>query len=345
MSSIKFFCLITVRYFWLFSSLILSLCCLLESIIFCLLSSEWVLPLKNAISYPFFFFVSMALYADSDVIICCFLACLILFLVSSVLFRPILGFTQDELCLSFALTDNNVFCFSDNGVFLLEDIKSGQYYIEVTNLGYRIDTILNIIVNENNIDLGIIQLMPEAELLGEVVIKATRPVIERLPDRTIFNVENSVKSAGQNTLELLRSVPGVTVSGNNQIMINGKKDIQVMINGKVEMMNGDQLANLLKSIQSSNIKKIEVISNPSAKYDACAKGGILNIVLKTSLRTGISGSIFSNYAQNKYWGNQTGTNININYKKFFLGINYSYAHNNLSLDNYIQRKFNKDTSI
>lgn len=232
-----------------------------------------------------------------------------------------------------------------NGVFILEDIKNGQYFLEVTNLGYRIDTILNIIVNENNIDLGIIQLMPEAELLGEVVIKATRPVIERLPDRTIFNVENSVKSAGQNTLELLRSVPGVTVSGNNQIMINGKKDIQVMINGKVEMMNGDQLANLLKSIQSSNIKKIEVISNPSAKYDASAKGGILNIVLKTSLRTGISGSIFSNYAQNKYWGNQTGTNININYKKFFMGINYSYAHNNLSLDNYIQRKFNKDTSI
>ena len=101
-----------------------------------------------------------------------------------------------------------------------------------------------------------------------------------------------MKSTGENVMDLLRSVPGVTVSGTDQIRINGKTEIQVMINGKIEQMTGDQLANLLKSIQSNNVKKIEVVSNPSAKYDASAKGGILDIQLKTNLKTGVNGSVY-----------------------------------------------------
>lgn len=229
------------------------------------------------------------------------------------------------------------------GNFLLENVKNGSYFLEITYLGFKTDTINVLNISDNDINLGTIQLKQDVEILDEVVIKATSPLIERQPDKLIFNVENSAKSAGMNTLDLLRSVPGVTVSGNNQVMINGKKDVQVMINGRLEMMSGDQLTNLLKSIQSSNIKKIEVISNPSAKYDASAKGGILNIVLKTSLRTGMNGTVYSNFAVNKTWGSQSGFNINVNHKKFTLGANYNYSFVNLRGNNYIQRNFDVDS--
>lgn len=231
------------------------------------------------------------------------------------------------------------------GAFLIKDIDNGIYDLEFTYLGYKTTTIHNVNIKDNNLNIGDVLLPQDAEMLDEVVIKATAPIIERQPDKLILNVENSTKSSGMNTLELLRSVPGVTVSGNNQIMINGKKDVQVMINGRLEMMSGDQLANLLKSIQSSNIKKIEVISNPSAKYDASAKGGILNIILKTSLRTGVNGSVYSTYAQNETWGNQSGFNLNMNHKKFTLGMNYNFTYNNLRGKNFTQRNFDMDTII
>jgi hypothetical protein len=115
--------------------------------------------------------------------------------------------------------------------------------------------------------------------------------------------------------------------------------VQVMINGKVEQLNADQLANLLKSIQSSNVKKIEVVSNPSAKYDANAKGGILEIQLKTNLKTGVTGSVYANYRQNKFAGTETGFNLSVNHKKLTLSTLYNFSYGKNFNDKTFVRNF------
>lgn len=232
------------------------------------------------------------------------------------------------------------------GKFELQNIEDGIYTLEVVYVGYKTDTIKNIDVQNGAIkDIGTIQLMVEENVLKGVEISASRPVIERKADRIVYNVENSAKSSGENVMDLLRSVPGVTVSGNDQIRVNGKSEVQVMINGKVEQLSGDQLANLLKSIQSSNVRKIEVVSNPSARYDADAKGGVLEIQLKSNLRTGTNGSVYVNYRQNEYASTETGFNVNVNHKKITLGINYNFGYNNNYQKNEYVRDFTGETSV
>lgn len=232
------------------------------------------------------------------------------------------------------------------GKFIIDDIENGNYFLEIVYVGYKTDTINNILLDKNSeINLDTFQLQIESNMLKGVEIVSSKPIIERKADRIVYNVENSAKSSGESAMDLLRSVPGVTVSGNDQIRVNGKSDVQVIINGKVEQLSTDQLASLLKSIQSSNIKKIEVVSNPSAKYDAEAKGGILEIQLKSSLSSGVNGSVYINYRQNEYASTETGFNINVNYKKFTLSTNYNFGYNNNYQKNYFSRDFTDNNKI
>lgn len=232
------------------------------------------------------------------------------------------------------------------GQFSLDALKDGNYFLEVVYVGYKTDTITDIQLENNAIkDVGEIALKLEENTLKGVEISASRPTIERKADRIVYNVENSAKSSGENVLDLLRSVPGVTVNGNDQIRINGKSDVQVIINGKVEVLNTEQLANLLKSIQSSNVKKIDVVSNPSARYDAESKGGVLEIQLKSSLQTGMNGSVYANYRQNEFASTELGFNINVNHKKWILSTNYNFGYNNNYQKNTFKRDFTSDSSI
>ncbi len=232
------------------------------------------------------------------------------------------------------------------GQFSLDALKDGNYFLEVVYVGYKTDTITDIQLENNAIkDVGEIALKLEENTLKGVEISASRPTIERKADRIVYNVENSAKSSGENVLDLLRSVPCVTVNGNDQIRINGKSDVQVIINGKVEVLNTEQLANLLKSIQSSNVKKIDVVSNPSARYDAESKGGVLEIQLKSSLQTGMNGSVYANYRQNEFASTEMGFNINVNHKKWTLSTNYNFGYNNNYQKNTFKRDFTSDSSI
>lgn len=233
-----------------------------------------------------------------------------------------------------------------SGRFEIGDIADGEYFMEVVYVGYKTDTLASLSLHEKaSKDLGTITLKAEANLLKGVEITGNKPVIERKADRIVFNAENSVHGNGENLLDLLRAVPGVTVSGTDEIRVNGKNEVQVMINGKVETLSGDQLASLLKSIQSNNVKKIEVISNPSARFDASAKGGILDIQLKTNLRSGVNGSVYGNYRQNRFAGTNDGFNINVNYKKFILSTTYNGGlENHLHTRQFVRNFLVNDTT-
>src|SRR4029078_12247028 len=125
-----------------------------------------------------------------------------------------------------------------------------------------------------------LQLSKGSGNLKEVVVTTRKPAIEVRADKTILNVEGSINSVGQDALELLRKSPGVLVDKDDNLSLSGRNGVQVYIDGRPSPLTGSDLAAYLKSLQSSQIEAIEIISNPSAKYDAAGNAGIINIRLK-----------------------------------------------------------------
>ncbi|MGM8361563.1 TonB-dependent receptor domain-containing protein [Flavobacterium sp. ARAG 55.4] len=161
--------------------------------------------------------------------------------------------------------------------------------------------------------------------LEEVIIVKKKETYVQKSDRMIFNVENSIVSEGGTALDVLARAPGVVVSQDGDLAIRGQQGVSVMIDGKLTQLSQKELANYLKSTTSSNIKQIEVITNPSSKYDAAGKAGIINIVMKKSPASGLKGTAFTNYARSRK--NRTNSGLNLSYNKDKFGIfgNYSYT--------------------
>ncbi|HEV7230686.1 MAG TPA: outer membrane beta-barrel protein, partial [Bacteroidia bacterium] len=209
------------------------------------------------------------------------------------------------------------------------------YFMVITHLGNRTLHTRPIELSESTMlaDLGTLQL--QTTMLKEVVVEAKTPFIEKLSDRLVVNVGSSSLNAGSNTLEVLQHSPGVKVDGNDNISLKGKQNVMVMIDGKTTMMSGTDLANYLRGLSAGSVDKIELITNPSAKYDASGNAGIINIRLKKDKRSGTNGSVSAGFGQGVFSRTAEGFNINHRTDKFnvFLSYNYSYrkALNDLTL--------------
>ena len=129
-----------------------------------------------------------------------------------------------------------------------------------------------------------------ANKLQAVTVAAKKPLIEVKADKTVFNVEASINATGSNAYELLQKSPGVTIDNNDNISMKGKNGVRVYVDGKMTQLDNKDLAAFLKSINSNDVEAIEMISNPSAKYDASGNAGILNIRLKKNKKFGTNGS-------------------------------------------------------
>ncbi len=164
----------------------------------------------------------------------------------------------------------------DNGKFSLK-AAGGNYILEVNILGY--ETKKDKISLTKNLTLDNILLESASQDLDEVVVKAKIPLIERKPDRLIFNVSESVAAAGGDALDALQAAPGLLVT-NDAISMIGKGASRVMVDGRILQLSGEDLINFLNSISADDIQKIEIISNPPAKYEAGSSGGLINIVYK-----------------------------------------------------------------
>lgn len=161
--------------------------------------------------------------------------------------------------------------------------------------------------------------------LDEIVIVKKKILYTQKSDRMIFNVENSIVSEGGTALDVLSRAPGVVVSQDGDLSIRGQQGVAVMINGKLTQLSQKELANYLKSTTSSNIKQIEVITNPSSKYDAAGKAGIINIILKKPNAGGLKGTAFTSYGRGRKNRTNSGFNLNYNKNKFGVFGNYSYT--------------------
>jgi iron complex outermembrane receptor protein len=146
--------------------------------------------------------------------------------------------------------------------------------------------------------------------LNQVVISTSQPQITVKTDKVVMNVDKMTNAVGLNALELLRQAPGVTVDGQDNVKVSGKTGIQVLVDGRMQTLNNEQLVSLLKSTNAANIKSLEIITNPSAKYDAAGNAGIINIVLKKSDQKGTSGSVTVGYQQMQNYRQNSALNLN-----------------------------------
>ncbi len=177
------------------------------------------------------------------------------------------------------------------------NLKKGSYKIGISLLGFT--NYEKEITIENDTDLRSIILKETATNLGEVVIQSKKKTIEQKTDRLVYNLENNVTTVGGDALSAINTAPGVVVQ-NNTINILGKGTSRVMIDGRMIELVSEELNNFLKSISASDIKNIEIISNPPAKYEAEGTGGLINIIMKKGVRDSWKNSTTLSYDQNKY---------------------------------------------
>ena len=199
-----------------------------------------------------------------------------------------------------------------DGTFDIE-IEKGTYKIEVSLLGFT-DYKKEITV-EKDTDLGTIILIESATNLGEVVIQSRKNTIEQKIDRVVYNPENNINTAGGDALSAINTAPGVVVK-NNAITILGKGTSRVMIDGRMIELTGEELNVFLKSISASDIKNIEIISNPSSKFEAEGDGGMINIIMKKGARNSWKNTTIASYDQNKYGIYALRNNFFYNKNKF-----------------------------
>ena len=181
---------------------------------------------------------------------------------------------------------------SDGGIFRIKS-ETKEIYLEVSFIGYSAKRIDKINFTGMKADVGVISLGADAEMLDEVVISQERSTTEFKLDKRVFNVGNDLASSGGSALEVLNSVPSVNVSIEGAITLRGSSGVQILINGKPSVL-ADTEGGALGSITADMIEKVEVITNPSAKYEAEGTAGIINIVLKKEEKKGINGSVTLN---------------------------------------------------
>ena len=217
------------------------------------------------------------------------------------------------------------------------DAVAGNYFCKVSMQNYvpAFSEKLSLSAGQSLSAASII-LQPAAKQLGAVTVTTKKPFIQKLSDRIVVNVENSIVSAGSSAMDVLERSPGVNIDQNDNISLRGKAGVIVMIDGKPTPMTGSDLANYLKGLPSSAIDRIDIITNPSAKYDAAGNSGIIDIHMKKDQRLGVNGTFTTGYGQGVYPKANIGSTFNYRNKKVNIFGNYNYAYriglNHLILD-------------
>jgi hypothetical protein len=230
---------------------------------------------------------------------------------------------QDSTLLTGAITD-------DNGAYAVE-VNANRYIIQASYVGY--------VTAYGGPDFV---LREETEKLAEVEVKAKKPLIERQMDKLVVSVSASPLAAGSNGNDILRRAPGVRIDKDGNITVNGKS-VEIWIDGKPSYLSGQQLKAMLDGTDGNTIEKIEIISNPSAKYDASGQGGIINIKTKRNMMKGLNGILSAAYGgmyfgDVKRWLQMDMVSLNLNYrseKTYTFGqLTQVFAQNDIDLETY-----------
>ena len=237
---------------------------------------------------------------------------------------------KDSVLVKTAITEKT-------GLAEFERVGPGNYFVNISMIGYAKASTKAFTLDSKNIGLPIIALTTISNTgLAEVTVTARKPFIQKLSDRIVVNVENSIVSAGSSAIEVLEQSPGVNVDQNDVISLRGRSGVIIFIDGKRSALSGTDLANYLRSLPANAIDHIDIITNPSAKYDAAGNSGIIDIYMKKDQRLGANGTFTTGYGQGIYPKANAGTTFNYRNKKLNVFGNYNYLYrinlNNLILD-------------
>lgn len=225
----------------------------------------------------------------------------------------------------------------DTGTFVFNNVVSGNYILNVHALGYP-KANKTVSVTGNVSDFSVI-LAQSSLTLQEVSITDKRSFIETAPGKMIVNVEQSLSTQGSNVLDLLRKSPGVSVSASGAIGMQGKQGVLVLINDKPTYMSGDELAQYLRSLQADQVSQLELITQPSAKYDAEGNAGVINIKTKRSRKRGFNGYIGLTYLKSRYSLYDITTRLNFRSNKLNLSTSFTRGYNHGFLTQELDRNF------
>lgn len=216
-----------------------------------------------------------------------------------------------------------------DGNFKLNGVPVGKYTLTYNHIAYQVfKSIISITKEQPLYQAGTIYLEPIANQLSGIEIKGQvkKQMIERTIEGLTFNVNQSILAAGENGFSLLRSMPGVFIDGSENLLINGRSGVAIYVDGKPLYLSADLAKIYLKSIASSNIESIQLITNPSARYDAQGSAAIIDVKLKKHKALGFNGDVSGSLSRSRYMGYDGA--LNLNYKlrnvNVFATYNYNY---------------------
>jgi hypothetical protein len=237
--------------------------------------------------------------------------------------KPLSGVTisllKDTSVIKLAVT-------KENGVYVFSNIQDGVYRVSASHVGYATTVSAPITTSNAAAVVPAITLSKVTANLQDVTVTAKKPLVEMRADKTIMNVEGTINATGSDALELLRKAPGVSVDKDDNLSIAGKNGVQVYIDGRPTPLTGADLATYLKTIQSAQVETIEIITNPSAKYEAAGNAGIINIRFKKNKSLGTNGSVNAGWNIGTYAKYNAGFSINHRNAKMNVYGNYNYIN-------------------
>ncbi len=226
----------------------------------------------------------------------------------------------------------------ETGRYVIAVGKPGAYLVQASLIGYTDVFIPVEIKDQNDLEIPVSRLSGSTLSLGEATVRSKVPVVERLVDKTVINIEGTTAALGNSAYELLQRSPGVVITPQDAILLNGKSSVTVMFDGRPLQLSGSELINVLRSTPADNVRSIELISQPSSKYEAQGVGGIINIRLIKNAAAGWNGSVNGSYSQSLHHRAQGG--INLNYRPGAVNLYLQYSLNDAAqlVDQRIERR-------
>lgn len=223
----------------------------------------------------------------------------------------------------------------DDGSFTIEPTGTGSFMIRISGIGIQTRTIggISITADAPDKNLGRVKASVTAQALQEVEITGEKAMMEMSVDKKVFNVDKNITATGGSATDVLQNVPSVSVDADGGVSLRGKDNVTILIDGKPATLLGGDAASALQSLPAASIQSVEVITNPSAKYDAQGMTGILNIITKRDKKVGLNGSVsLGAGTRDKYNGS---LNLNMKNNKWNVFLNSSFRLN---------RRYNRTTN-
>ncbi len=228
------------------------------------------------------------------------------------------------------------------GGFSISFPGAGNYFLKASAMGYLAATTPVFKLNREGRDRNFKLILTENRaILGEATVEALQARVVARHDRLVMKVGGTAMAAGSNGYELLKHAPGVWSDQNGELQINGKSGVKVLIDGRETYLSGDQLQSKLRNISAQEIEDIEIIHNPSSKYEAEGTAGIINIVLKKNKAGGLTASLYSDYRFSRFHFINSGTNISYRKKSFSAFANLSVGRDGRWRDMEWYREYNQ----